>query len=81
MVVQQHPFREGDFVRLKGGGPLMAVKFEIDGLLLCTWIDAAGRTRRATYSPHQLDLVDTERLVWLKVLLRLSTRWPVVAAV
>ena len=78
--VQQHAYREGDLVRLKSGGPVMTVKFEIDQLLLCAWIDSGGRTRRATYSPEQLDLVHTDSPVWLKVLLRLSSRWPVVAA-
>lgn len=80
MVVEQHVFREGDLVRLKAGGPVMAVKFEVDELLLCAWIDAAGRTRRQTYSPDQVDLVHSDSMIWLKVFLRLSTRWPVVAA-
>lgn len=67
-------------VRLKAGGPLMTVRFEIDELLLCVWIDAGGRTRRATYSPQQLDWIPTDSPVWVDVLLRLSSRWPVVVA-
>lgn len=58
----------------------MAVKFRVDELMLCAWMDAAGRTRRATYGAQELDLVHTDSLIWLKVLLRLADRWPVVAA-
>jgi len=58
----------------------MAVKFQVEDLHLCAWVDPMGRTRRATFSAEQLELVYTEALVWLKVFLRLSERWPVVAA-
>lgn len=70
---------EGDVVRLKTGGPLMAVKFKIDALLLCIWTDPKGRTQRETFAPEQLELVGRESPAWLLALSRLSSRWNVVA--
>ena len=66
-------------VRLNTGGPLMSVRFHVHDLLLCAWTDAAGRTRRATYSADQLELVAANPILWVRVLARLSSRWPVVA--
>lgn len=70
---------EGDLVRLKGGGPMMAVKFQVQDLLLCVWQDASGRVRRATFAPRQLEILHRAPPTWIHVVERISTRWPVVA--
>lgn len=70
---------EGDLVRLKAGGPLMAVKFQVHDLLLCVWQDASGRVRRATFALHQLELVHRAEPLWIRALESLSRRWPKVA--
>lgn len=75
-VVKELSFAEGDLVRLRQGGPLMAIKFATDELLLCVWVDASGRTQRATFAPDQLV---PDGHVWVRALARLTTRWPVVA--
>lgn len=70
---------EGDLVRLKAGGPLMAVKFQVHDLLMCVWQDPSGRVRRATFAAHQLEILHRSQPAWLRVVERISTRWPVVA--
>jgi uncharacterized protein YodC (DUF2158 family) len=80
-VVQEHQgVVEGELVRLGNDGPLMAVKFTIGDLVLCVWSDAAGRTRRGTFSRQQLHVVGDRELLYVRVLARLASRFPVVAA-
>ncbi|MBC5781492.1 DUF2158 domain-containing protein [Ramlibacter sp. USB13] len=73
-----HGFKAGDQVRLKAGGPTMSVELLVGNLLLCAWVDPAGRSRRGTFSWHQLQSMDAP--LWLDALQRLSARWSVVAA-
>jgi hypothetical protein len=57
----------------------MSVRFTVADLLLCDWMDAAGRSRRATFSADQLEHVEHTELFPTRVLARLAQRWPVVA--
>lgn len=75
----QYTFREGDLVCLKTGGPTMVVRFPVQQLLLCAWVDAGGRTRRGTFAPDQLEGVYTVQTVVVRLMTRLATRWRVVA--
>lgn len=74
------PFNVGDLVQLRSGGPAMSVELLVGNLLLCTWFDPAGRTRRGTFSARELCVAPATAPVWVGVLRRLSGRWPVVAA-
>jgi hypothetical protein len=80
VVTEHHGVVEGELVRLGYDGPLMAVKFTIGDLALCVWSDAVGRTRRGTFSRHQLHVVSDRELLFVRVLARLASRFPVVAA-
>ena len=62
-------------MQLKTGGPVMAVRFPVDQLLLCAWVDANGVTRRSTFSPSQLKIVHHVLPVWARAAAALSTRW------
>lgn len=77
----QYRFTEGDLVRLKSGGPVMVVRFPVEHVLLCAWTDHAGRARRGTFSPAQLQPVKPAHPVWITATARLAARWPVVAPV
>lgn len=53
-------FGEGDIVRLKSGGPDMTVeRISVNGLLLCSWTDAAAATAtREWFDPAMVQLAD-----------------------
>lgn len=58
----------------------MRVKFAVADLLLCEWVDPAGRARTGTFAPSQLDSVGEDHLLWVRVCATLAARWPVVIA-
>ena len=73
-------YNVGDLVQLKAGGPPMSVEALVGNLLLCTWVEPSGRTRRGTFSWHELRSAGSAAPVWLAALQRLSDRWSIVAA-
>jgi uncharacterized protein YodC (DUF2158 family) len=79
-VQDEYTFGEGDLVQLRTGGPVMTVRFPVEQFVLCAWMDASGRERRATFSRDQLRIARTAFPIWLTATARLASRWPVVAA-
>lgn len=43
------PFKPGDVVRLKSGGPPLAVASLTDGGVLCCWFDGTGRAQEMRF--------------------------------
>jgi len=70
---------EGDLVQLKTGGPVMAVRFEVDQLLLCIWTDASGAVHRRTFSKDQLQVIYKPPPLWLYAVAGLTQRSRIVA--
>jgi hypothetical protein len=58
----------------------MAVHLPVGHLLLCTWFDGDGRTRRGTFSQSELQPPFFTPPVWLETLMKLSSRCKLVAA-
>jgi uncharacterized protein YodC (DUF2158 family) len=75
VAMQYMKFHPGDMVRVRGGGPLMTVHAEVAGLLLCSWLDATGRSCRQTFSPTQLQHDHAAEQVGVTVMKRLASRW------
>ena len=70
---------EGVTVRHVTGGPVMTVQGTVGHLLLCMWMDDTGKVCRQTLSPNELVVHDAEHHTWMRVLVRLASRWPVAA--
>lgn len=79
MTVRTSGFGEGMTVRLRNGGPVMTVLGPVEHLLLCMWIDELGHVKRQTFSPNDLVAHDPGHLTWLQAVVRLSSRWNIVA--
>lgn len=56
MTDTPNPFKEGDVLRLKSGGPKMTVlKVDADGCVSCKWFDRNGKIHTDSFTSEMVE--------------------------